>query len=562
VSTVAVHGPEQPVTLGPPRTSVDLEADARRIAAFLHGSPAGEVVLICSDRYHFAAALLGAWAAGHVVRLPPNGQPEAVRAATAGTEYRALLHDREGAADGVFIPELLRREAPAGELRLPLLERHLVTITTSGSTGIPQSWPKSGRQLVGEGELVGSMFGVKPGSRVLSTVPPHHIYGLLWGVLMPLRAGAAMVRKGPLHAEEVLAAIDRHRVTHLVSVPAHLASLAAADHAPPGVVVAFSSGAPLPAATARALHERHGWRVVEVYGSTETGGIGWRDPEQELWAPFPDATVSAGPDGGLMVDSPRLDAGAPRPYSLADRIELREGGRFVLLGRMDGVVKVAGKRVSLREVEERLLALPGVRDAAALSQPSPGLRGEEIWVAVAASGQTPEQLREALARWLDPVVLPRRIRVLDALPREATGKLVREKLRALFDAPAAAPRTRLDPETEEVIEAPAGKEARRLTFTVAPDLRWFEGHFPGFPVLPGVVQLDSMVLVQVDRLWPGAGPVRVVKRLKFSKLIRPEQRIVLELERDPAQGTVAFTIDGPEGRCASGTLVFGAEGTR
>lgn len=560
MSTIAAHRPGDPVALGEgaPRTAADLDGDARRVATFLAG-PAGEVVLICSDRYHFAAALLGSWAAGHVVRLPPNGQLQAVRSASAGAGFRALLHDIEG-AEGTYIPELLRARAPEGELELPPLDRHLVTITTSGSTGAHQSWPKTGQQLVGEGELVGKMFGVRPGSRVLSTVPPHHIYGLLWGVLMPLRAGAAMLREGPLHAEAVLAQIERHRATHLVSVPAHLAALAAADRASPGVT-AFSSGAPLPAATGRGLRERHGWRVVEAYGSTETGGVGWREPPDELWTPFPDATVVAGEDGVLLVDSPRLDPAAARPFRLADRIELRGGGRFALLGRMDGVVKVAGKRVSLREVEERLLAIPGVRDAAALAQPSPGLRGEEIWVAVAATGQSPDRLREALAAWLEPVALPRRIRVLDSLPREATGKLVREKLRALFDAPAA-PRSRLDPDAEEVLPAPAGKEVRRLTFTIAPDLRWFEGHFPGFPVLPGVAQLDRLVLVQVERLWPGAGVARAVKRLKFSKVIRPGERIALVLERDGAGGTVAFTIDGPEGRCASGTLVLDPGGPR
>ncbi len=93
-------------------------------------------------------------------------------------------------------------------------------------------------------------------------------------------------------------------------------------------------------------------------------------------------------------------------------------------------------------------------------------------------------------------------------------------------------------------------------FRVDPALRWFEGHFPGFPVLPGVVQLDGLVLRQVERLWPASGALRSVRRLKFMKLIRPDERIVLSLDRDAARGSVDFAIDGPDGRCASGTLVF------
>jgi hypothetical protein len=71
-----------------------------------------------------------------------------------------------------------------------------------------------------------------------------------------------------------------------------------------------------------------------------------------------------------------------------------------------------------------------------------------------------------------------------------------------------------------------------------------------------VVQLDGMVLRQVERLWPSVGRLRAVRRLKFMKLIRPGERVVLALDRDAARGTVEFAIEGPQGRCASGTLVF------
>ena len=557
MTTIAVHGPEELVAVGEgaPRTGADLESDAGRVAAALAGLAPGEVVIVCSDRYRFAAAMLGAWAAGHAIRLPPNVQPETVRTVASSAQVRSVLHDRDGAPGGSDVRALLERPAPAGALAPLDLERRLLTVMTSGSTGASQAWHKTGRQLFDEADVSARLFGPGRGGRVLATVPAHHIYGLQFGVLVPLRAGGAMVRSGALLAEEVMAEVERHAVTVLVSVPAHLASLAAADRAPPLSVV-YSAGAPLPGTTARALRDRHGWPVVEIYGTTETGGIAWRRAGDDAWTPYPGVSASTGADGGLLVDSPWLEAERARPFPVADRVELRPGGGFVLLGRMDGVAKVAGKRVSLREVEERLLAVPGVRDAAALAQPSAGLRGEEIWVAVAADGQTPERLRQALAAWFDPVVLPRRIRLVEALPREATGKIAREPLKALFDAPAA-PRTRIDPEGEERIAAGRGRDARRLTFTIPADLAWFEGHFPGNPVLPGVAQLDGLVARQVERLWPDAGALRAVKRLKFSQLIRPGERISVLLDRDAGRGVVAFSIEGREGRCASGTLVFG-----
>jgi 4-coumarate--CoA ligase (photoactive yellow protein activation family) len=557
MTTITAHAPEELVAVGDgaPRTAAQLEADAGRVAAALAELAPGEVVVVCSDRYRFAAAMLGAWAAGHAVRLPPSVQPEVVRTVASSPEVRGVLHDRDGAPGGADVRALLERPATVGPLPPLDLERRLLTVMTSGSTGVSQAWHKTGRQLLDEADVSGRLFGPARGGRVLATVPAHHIYGLQFGVLVPLRTGGVMVRSGALHAEEVMAEIARHAAAVLVSVPAHLASLTTADAGPPLSVV-YSAGAPLPAATARALRDRHGWPVVEIYGTTETGGIAWRRAGEETWATYPGVTASAGADGGLLVDSPWLEAGRARPFPVADRVELRPGGGFVLLGRMDGVAKVAGKRVSLREVEERLLALPGVRDAAALARPSPGLRGEEIWVAVVAHGQTPERLREALAGWFDPVALPRRIRVIEALPREATGKIARERLMAVFEMPAALP-TRMDPEAEERLAAGEGRDARKLTFTIPADLRWFDGHFPGNPVLPGVAQLDGLVARQVERLWPDAGALRAVKRLKFSQVIRPGERISVLLDRDADRGIVAFSIEGREGRCASGTLVFG-----
>jgi acyl-coenzyme A synthetase/AMP-(fatty) acid ligase len=140
--------------------------------------------------------------------------------------------------------------------------------------------------------------------------------------------------------------------------------------------------------------------------------------------------VREGEGGRMLVDSPFLDPAASRPFVSGDRIEMREG-RFEHLGRADGVLKVGSTRVSLAELEARLLAVPGVKDAAALAVEVGGARGWESWAAVVGDA-TPESIRAALLPWLDPVVIPRRIRIVEALPRDATGKLRREALRALF----------------------------------------------------------------------------------------------------------------------------------
>jgi acyl-coenzyme A synthetase/AMP-(fatty) acid ligase len=276
------------------------------------------------------------------------------------------------------------------------------------------------------------------GARTLSIVPPHHIYGLLFGVLVPTCGGGAFHHEGP-HDVDGLDAALRDEVDMLVSVPAHLRSLRFAEEdVLPAVKRVFSSGAPLPADTAKDLHKRAGWTITEVLGSSETGGIGWRDRTDAPatpWQPFPGVKVDAG-DGELMLlESPLLSANVPQPFIGGDRVRPLPDGRFEHLGRADGVLKIGSTRVSVAELAARLAEIDGVNDAAVLPVEVGGARGIETWAALVAPRLDAKTVRTALRKWLNPVVIPRRFRFVDALPRQASGKLRREDLLALFESP-------------------------------------------------------------------------------------------------------------------------------
>jgi acyl-coenzyme A synthetase/AMP-(fatty) acid ligase len=560
IRTFLPYAPNDRVAVGDAgtRTAGDLYRDVAAAAGALAALPAGEVLVVCEDRYLFAVALLAAWRAGHVVVLPPNSQPDTIRALSSAPTVRALLHDRAGAQEGTHLATLLSGAASDEPTPLPAPDREVVVVTTSGSTGPSARFPKVMAQLLAEVEVHRELWKIGRDARILSSAPPHHIYGLLFGVLLPLDAGAAFVRDAPLHAEPVAATMERHRVTHFVSVPAQLRALAEAP-AMPSVARVFSSGAPLPAATSRAVAERFGWRATEIFGSTETGGIAWRDVAGATWTLLAGVDATLGEEGRLRVDSPFLHPATPRPFSTGDRAALVPGG-IEVLGRVDGVVKVGGKRVALREIEERALAAPGVRDAAALAVDVAGARGQEIWLAVAGAGVDAEQVRGALAPWLDPVTLPRRIRVVPALPRVETGKLERARLRALFeDEREGEPVVwRLEPDDETVEVDAQGREVRTLGVSVPANLGYFRGHFRGRPVLPGVVQLEALVLRQVRRLWPELRTPRRLVRLKFKRLILPGHRLRVILVRKQGEPTVQFDVQGPSGSYASGAVAFGA----
>ena len=202
----------------------------------------------------------------------------------------------------------------------------------------------------------------------------------------------------------------------------------------PSVARVFSSAAPLPPDVADAVHERFGWTFTEVFGSSETGGIAWRESGgRGPWAPLPGVSIDVDADGRLLVDSPFLAPDAARPFVCADRIELGDDGTFTHFGRVDGVLKIGGVRISLAEVEQRLCEIDGVVDAAVVGVEVGGARGHEIWAAVVATPDV-EVIRAALRGWLAPVAMPRRLKHVDALPRTESGKLRREDVLAIFES--------------------------------------------------------------------------------------------------------------------------------
>ena len=575
---LVVHTAEQIVAVGgeSARTGRDLLRDVRAVAARLPLAAVGsEILVVCGDRYHVAVAALAAWERGHAVALPPNGAPETVRELRRRPGVVLLLHDTDAddrcdlrpwlAAAADLAPETCPEELAAIDGA-----RVLATVYTSGSTGAHQPCPKTAAQLLGEAATLARCFGVSAGRRVIATVPPHHLYGLLFSVLMPLAAGASFVRDTPLHAETVAATARRHAADVLVSVPIHLRSLTVLDAGElPPLWQVFSSGAALPAETAEALGSRLGLAVTEIYGASETDGIAWRRhapgsedmSEAPAWQPLPGVAVDVDASGRLLLRSPFLPPDAPAPFTCADQIELIADGRFRLLGRRDGVLKIGGKRVALAEVEQRLLAQPWLSDAAVAAVAAPGPRGQEIVAAVVAreaaqgDAEVVARVRHGLLQWFDPVVVPRRIKVVPRLPREPSGKLTRASLIALFERGAGGP-----PRADFVVGEPARTGDRyRFAVHVPVDLGFFRGHFAGFPVLPGVAQVATLVLGRVRALHPEFGEPRAITRLKFRRTIAPGDALELVLTVDVERRRVAFEIVRAGEVCSAGLLDFAGE---
>jgi len=154
------------------------------------------------------------------------------------------------------------------------------------------------------------------------------------------------------------------------------------------------------------------------------------------WQAFPQVDLSVEQDL-LKVESPFVSDEFTGGFLTADRVSLEDQGHFQLLGRADAIVKIAGKRVSLTNIEDSICTCPGVAEAAVIAVPAKGLvRDLAIWAAVVADGDyplSPRQLQAALRDKLEGIEIPRRILVVKQLPHTASGKLPGKAVANLFD---------------------------------------------------------------------------------------------------------------------------------
>lgn len=404
--------------------------DVARVAAAL--PERGHVLNLCGDRYRFAVLLLAAIARGQVTLLPPTTTANVI------ASLKAFAPDAYCVADGDAAYPDLPRVDPWGAADAdpwhepPAIPAHRVIacVFTSGSTGEPQPNFKTWGGMVTDARGEAARIGVKgAGDAILGTVPPQHMYGFESTVLLPLLSGAALTSERPYYPADIDAAIARAPGRRFLFItPFHLrAWLATQD--PARVEKIVSATAPLSAQLAREAEARTGAEVLEIYGCTEAGQIATRRTALgEEWTLYDGMRLRE--QGGRAVVS---GGHVEQPTPLQDVIEIRGDGRhFVLHGRLADMVNIAGKRNSLGYLNHQLASIPGVVDGIFHAPDEREADGvTRLMAFVVAPTLTAREVLAALRARLDPVFLPRPLVMVQALPRESTGKITRATLEAL-----------------------------------------------------------------------------------------------------------------------------------
>lgn len=400
---------------------------------------------LCDDRRHFLTAFAAVIDAGLVNLLPPNRQTHTVSELI--DRYRDVIIVHDGSVAGMELPcaALDVRQAandardvePTDGVRPSASPDALAAISfTSGSTGRPGANQKRWATLR-DGTAINAramLDGLDPHGPInlLATVPPQHMYGLELSILLPMRAPVAVATGQPLYPADVVAALEAlPEPRALVTTPAHLRALLGSGLILPCVRRLYSATAPLSRELAQASETAFGGELVEIYGCSEVGSIARRaTAHDDVWQVFDGLTLqpvssTTRPGVSYRVSAAHLDE-APE---LQDALDILAPDTFRLRGRAGDLLNIAGKRGSLAEINRRLLDIPGVHDAVAF-QPRGGRLAA---IVVAQDSLRRESIVSALRTHLDPVFVPRPILFADALPRQASSKLLPHDVQALHD---------------------------------------------------------------------------------------------------------------------------------
>jgi len=410
--------------------------------------PGDRIALTIGNHWAFAVALLAGWKLGATVApLDALLKDDERSAILADLAPAAVVGEADVAGKGQPAAHSARSsELPGGASSAALI------LYTSGSTGRPKGALLSHAALeLAIESWAGPVMALTRDDVVLATLPLAHSFGLNGALLAPLLVGATVAVVERFAPDRAVDAIRRHRVTvfpgvatmfrRLLDAP----ELAAADFG--SVRIAVSGAAPCPWELADRWRGRTGVRIVRGYGMTELfrpisyqaanptespDSIGWPVPgveirivDDELWIRSPSAM-----DAYLNAPEETREVLIDGWFRTGDLATVSADGLVTIVGRKRERILRGGYSVFPPEVEAVLLAHPAVVEAAVLGMPHPEL-GEDVTAFVALrpdSAATPDDLIAHCRERLAAFKYPRRLIVVDALPKSPTGKVLKSKL--------------------------------------------------------------------------------------------------------------------------------------
>lgn len=426
------------------KTWKDFLIDSAKMRAFISKKPEDDWILHCEDYWYFLCTFVALLQCKKRILLTQNISESYIK--DIRTENCGFLTD-QNAADSISIQKIIEdpllpeetyfRDVP--ELKA---EETRILMFTSGSTGKPKAVPQRMKEFEEDNAFVISKWGKEFMKRKLvTTVSQHHIYGFLFGMSLPFTLGVPFRRKRIEFPEEFETLTDEKYI--IIATPAFLKrTVEIEEKLPLKHTWIFTSGGACSEELAKKTTKVFGFCPLEVYGSTETSGIAYRQQSKDglKFTPFDNAKIWIGDDGCLRIISPYIKD--PNGFATADLAEIFDDGTFLLKGRADSVVKIEEKRISLPEVENRITQSGLVEDVKVVALQNDVRQYLAAAVVLNDEGKkkfanTEKYLinryfHDYLLQFFENVVIPKKWRFLDSLPVDVQGKKHKTEIEALF----------------------------------------------------------------------------------------------------------------------------------
>lgn len=396
---------------------------------------------------------------------------------------------------------------------------------TSGSSGMPKTVKKSYEALITEARDMADFFKFPPDTVILSTVSSEHMYGMTFTVMLAQVAGCRVDKERIFYTED----IKDYEKFIFVSTPSFLEKLAKYGfkfkNKP---LMIFSAGAALDDRVFEYL-EGISQGVTEIYGSSEAGVIAYRQSHKSLLKTFDNVSMEIEGDK-ITVKSEYFDE---PEIVLDDELEFFNDG-FKVQGRKDRIVKIQEKRISLDAVENIL-------NSNELIEKSYCLKLNDKLCAAVVLNEKGRQILEKNGKlelvktiksnMAGAAARCKKWRFLFELPVNERGKINGKRVKEIFNTNLTYP---------DVIDFSINSTDARFDLIFPQKSNFFKGHFPEFPILPGVVQLFFVKEFIKDAFNLDFVPQKV-KKVKFSSVIKPDEKVSLCLKKSETSIDYKFT---------------------
>lgn len=521
------------------------KAEVASFAKYFEGFDEDEFALhISQDSHLFSRLFFALLQAGKAVYLIPS-------------EDIALSLKRRGAIPLISNSGIgnlnLPQDLPESDFEFKNMRNGRVYFFTSGSTSAPKTILKLFGSLSDETLNSAKILPHQKHTRVLATCEPCHLYGMLWRILCPLALGLEIDCKTIKTPEELIARQSSCESVVIETTPSFIEALAKYRDMfefPKNCVGVTTSGGLLKKEFSESARAMWGCTPIEIFGSTESGGIAVRNQSKsQEWEVFEKVVAGVDERGCINAKSPYACGGF---FQLNDMVELLQDGRkFLLKGRIDRLAKVGETQIFLPDLENvycRHLYVESIRvemlDGVLRALVVPSLEGKNALIKGGKLNFV-KKLNSFASAEFERKLLPKKFRIVNRFPLNPQGKLLLSSVKNLLLNKIDEPLLLEFDKTEQGFNC-------KLSFLKTSS--YFKGHFPRIAILPGVVQLYFAEFF-IKENFELRTCAKTVKKLKFSSVIRPLDILSLKVRKT---GDLSFSFEYSKGSgiCSSGSIEF------